>query len=142
VPIEGERYFLEKELPELNELDRRVWSLDQARRFAGTLRKLFALASEEPIAGTDGAVPMDLPSCPAGSELPRWPPSSTPEPNAPLIARGRPEAQVQAMPVVQVAALYSLEQYQRIRDERYKWMNVPYWPILQPRGRGDSFHRE
>ncbi len=44
--MEGERYLLEKELPELNELDRGAWSLDQARRFADTLqRKLFALAS-------------------------------------------------------------------------------------------------
>ena len=31
------------------------------------------------------------------------------------------------MPVIQVAALYSMEEYQRIRDESYKWMNVPYW---------------
>ena len=37
--MEGERYLLEKELPELNELDRGAWSLDQARRFADTLQQ-------------------------------------------------------------------------------------------------------
>ena len=46
-----------------------------------------------------------------------------PEARRALIARGRPEAQVEAMPVIQVAALYSMEEYQRIRDGSYKWMN-------------------
>jgi hypothetical protein len=44
-----------------------------------------------------------------------------------LIAQGRPEAQVEAMPVVQVAALYTLLEYQRLRDDSYKWLNLPYW---------------
>ena len=125
--LEGERYFLGKELPELNELDRGVWSLDQARRFAGTLRKLFALAAEEPIAGTDGALPVDFPELSRRIGIAAMAAKLYPEAERALIARGRPEAQVEAMPVVQVAALYSLEQYQRLLDERYKWMNVPYW---------------
>ena len=116
--MEGERYFLEKELPELNELDRGAWSLDQARRFADTLqRKLFALASEEPIPGTDVAVPMDLPDLSRRLGIAAMAAKLYPEAKRALIARGRPEAQVEAMPVVQVAALYSLEEYQRIRDE-------------------------
>ncbi len=44
-----------------------------------------------------------------------------------LIAEGRPEAEVEAMPVVQVASLYSFQEYYRFRDEYFKWMNVPYW---------------
>ncbi len=31
------------------------------------------------------------------------------------------------MPIIQVAALDTMEKYQRIRDDTYKWMNVPYW---------------
>ena len=50
-----------------------------------------------------------------------------PEARRALIAQGRPEAQVEAMPVVQVAALYTIQEYQRMRDDSYKWMNVPYW---------------
>ena len=82
--MEGERYLLEKELPELNELDRGVWSLDQARQFADALqRKLFA-------SHRGRADPWRLrrpadrpPTCPAGSASPRWPPRSTPRPSVP-----------------------------------------------------------
>ena len=60
--MEGERYVLEKELPELNDLDRGAWGLDQARQFADTLqRKLFDLASGEEIPGTVVALPIGLP---------------------------------------------------------------------------------
>ena len=126
--MEGERYLLEKELPELNDLDRGAWSLDQARQFADTLqRKLFDLASGEPIPGTDAALPIGLPDLSRRLGIAAMAAKIYPEAKRALIARGRPEAQVEAMPVIQVAALYSMEEYQRIRDDSYKWMNVPYW---------------
>jgi hypothetical protein len=50
-----------------------------------------------------------------------------PEAKRALIAEGRPPAEVEAMPVVQVAALYSIQEYRRLRDESYKWMYLPYW---------------
>jgi len=125
--MEGERHVLEKELPELNELDRRAWGLDQARQFADALRKLFALASEEPIRGSDGAVPMDLPDLSRRIGIAAMAAKIYPEARRALIARGRPEAQVEAMPVIQVAAIYTMQEYQRLRDDSYKWMNVPYW---------------
>ena len=126
--MEGERYLLEKELPELNELDRGAWSLDQARRFADTLqRKLFDLASGEEIPGTYVALPIGLPDLSRRLGIAAMAAKIYPEAKRALIARGRPEAQVEAMPVIQVAALYSMEEYQRIRDGSYKWMNVPYW---------------
>ena len=83
--MEGERYVLEKELPELNELDRGAWGLDQARRFADTLqRKLFDLASgEDDPRHLRRPADRTSPTCPAGSASPRWPPRSTPRPNAP-----------------------------------------------------------
>ena len=127
--MEGERYLLEKELPELNDLDRGAWSLDQARQFADTLqRKLFDLASGE----RDPRHlrrPADRPSrpVPRGFGIAAMAAKIYPEARRALIAQGRPEAQVEAMPVIQVAALYSLEEYRRIRDGSYKWMNVPYW---------------
>jgi len=127
-PMEGERYILEKELPELSELDRGPWSLDQARRFADDLqRKLFALASGELIPGNDGALPMDLPTTARRLGIAAMAAKIYPEAKRGLIASGRPEAQVEAMPVVQVAALYTILEYQRLRDNSYKWMNLPYW---------------
>ena len=45
-PLESERYLLEKELPELAELDRGVWSIDEAQRFADELQsKLFTMVN-------------------------------------------------------------------------------------------------
>ena len=126
--MEGERYLLEKELPELNELDRGAWSLDQARQFADTLqRKLFDLASGEEIPGTYVALPIGLPDLSRRLGIAAMAAKIYPEARRALIAQGRPEAQVEAMPVIQVAALYSMEEYRRIRDGSYKWMNVPYW---------------
>jgi hypothetical protein len=125
--MEGERYFLEKELPELNEVDRGVWSLDQARRAADTLRKLFALDSDEPIPGSDGAVTMDLPDLSRRIGIAAMVAKIYPEAERALIARGHSRAQIEAMPVIQVAALYTMQEYQRLRDDSYKWMNVPYW---------------
>jgi hypothetical protein len=126
--MEGERYVLEKELPELKDLDRGAWGLDQARQFTdGLQRKLSDLASGEEIPGTFVTLPIGLPDLSRRIRIAVMAAKLYPEARRDLIARGRPEAQVEAMPVIQVAALYSLEEYQRIRDGSYKWMNVPYW---------------
>jgi hypothetical protein len=140
--MEGERYVLEKELPELNELDRGVWGLDQARRFADSLRKLVALASDEPVPGTDGAAPMDLPDLSRRMGIATMAAKIYPDAKRALIARGRPEAQVEAMPVVQVAALYTVQEYQRLRDDSYKWMNVPYWQSYNGMDQANHFTAE
>jgi hypothetical protein len=125
--LEGERYLLERELPELSELDRGTWSLDQARRLADTLQlKLSNFGSGAPSHGGDTA-PLDLHDLSRRIGIAAMAAKIYPEAKLALIARGRPAAQVEAMPVIQVAALYSLEEYQRIRDDRDKWMNVPYW---------------
>jgi hypothetical protein len=139
--MEGERYVLEKELPEINDVDRGAWGLDQARQFADTLqRKRFSPASGEEIPGIFVALPIGLPDLSPRIRIAVIAARMYPEARRALIARGRTEAQVEAMPVIQVAALYSLEEYQRIRDGSYKWTNVPYWqsynqidrPILSP----------
>jgi hypothetical protein len=139
-PMEGERYLLEKELPELSELDRGAWSLDQARRFADTLeRKLFALVLEKPIPASDGAMPMGLPDLSRRLGIAAMAAKIYPEAKRALIARGRPEAQVEAMPIIQVAALYTMQEYQRLRDDSFKWMNVPYWQSYNRMEQADRF---
>jgi hypothetical protein len=65
-----------------------------------------------------------------------------PEAKRALIARGRPEAQVEAMPVIQVAALYTMQEYQRLRDDSYKWMNVPYWQSYNRMDQANHFSAE
>jgi hypothetical protein len=126
--MDGERHVLEKELPYLNDLERGAWGLDQARQFTDTLqRKLFDLASGQEIPGTYIALPIGLPDLSRRLGIAAMAAKIYPEAKRTLIARGRTEAQVEAMPVTQVAALYSMEEYQRIRDGSYKWVNVPYW---------------
>lgn len=127
-PMEGERYMLEKELPGLDELDRGVWSVDEARRFVGELqRKLFALVANKPIPRDPVAGAGGLPDLGGRLRIAAMAAKVYPEARRALIARGRPEAQVDAMPVVQVAVLYSFQEYRRTRDDTHKWLNLPYW---------------
>lgn len=44
-----------------------------------------------------------------------------------LLTRGYTPEQVEAMPVHQVAAIYSLAAYERLADDLFKWFFVPYW---------------
>jgi hypothetical protein len=126
----GERYLLERELPELNELDTGPWSLDQAQKFADELqRKLFSMTSGEPIPGTNGAIPPDMPSVARRFGIAAMAAKIYPKARRELIAQGRPEAEVDAMPSIQAAALYVIQEYQKVRDDTYKWMNVPYWQV-------------
>jgi hypothetical protein len=116
-PMAGERDILEKEIPGLLDLEQGVWGLDRARTFADELqRKLFSFDTGR-TEGNDsqrlGIAAMTL--------------KIYPEARRGLIAQGQPEAEVDAMPVVQVAALYSYREYRRILDEAYKWFQVPAW---------------
>jgi hypothetical protein len=43
-----------------------------------------------------------------------------------LIARGHGAAEVEAMPVPKVVMLYTMAHYEELRDETFKWLNVPY----------------
>ena len=43
-----------------------------------------------------------------------------------LIARGRSPAEVEAMPVPQVILLYTVQNYDEIRDDMFKWLALPY----------------
>lgn len=127
-PMEGERYILEKELPGLDELGRGVWSADEARRFAGEMqRKLFPLVADVPIPRDAVAGAGGMPELGRRLSIAAMAAKVYPEARRALVARGRPEAQVEAMPVVQVALLYSFQEYQRTRDGIHKWLNLPYW---------------
>ena len=126
--MEGERHVLERELPELNDLDRGAWSLDQARQFTdGLRRKLMDRAPGEEVPGLLVTRPISPPDLSRRIRIAAMAARLYPSARRALIARGRPEVQVEAMPVIQVAALYSMEEYRRIRDESYKWMTIPYW---------------
>src|SRR5262249_51798762 len=47
-----------------------------------------------------------------------------------LLASGRTAREVEAMPRLQVVAVYYLEEYDRARDEILQWLAVPAWQGL------------
>lgn len=135
--LTGERYLLERELPGLDELDRGPWSLDQARKFADDMqRKLVAIVQGGSIQESSSANP-DLPSMTRRLGIAAMAAKIYPEARRALIAGGRPEAEVDAMPVIQVASLVVSREYQRLRDDTYKWLNIPYWQSFNKIDRSD-----
>ncbi len=122
---EGERHTLEREIPELKVLDDHVWSDDEARRFADTLqRKLDSfMGSQGPIA--PGAEET-LSSFERRFRIAAMAARLYPQASRALIAEGWPETKVKAMPVLQVVCLHTYREYGKLRDDMYKWLNVPY----------------
>jgi hypothetical protein len=121
--LEGEMTMLDRELPGLAKLDDGVWSVDQARRFAESLQAkigLFNGPSRE-----DAAFARRLGVAAMALKI-------YPEAKAALLAQGKPPAEVEAMPVVQVAALHAYGTYQRLRDDRFKWLGLPYAQSFAP----------
>ncbi len=47
-----------------------------------------------------------------------------------LREQGKTPAQIQAMPPLQAVVLYSVFQYDQLRDNLYKWAYLPYWQAL------------
>ncbi len=115
--LEGELTAVDRELPELTTLDDGVWSQDQARRFVDNLQRKIAEVGGRSSAGNAFLGRLGV----AAMALKLYP-----EARAALIAEGKPAAEVEAMPVVQVAALHTFGMYQRLRDDRFKWLGLPY----------------
>ncbi|MFO0954802.1 MAG: hypothetical protein U0835_27300 [Isosphaeraceae bacterium] len=126
-PLEGERYILERELPALGGIERGVWSTDEVRRFADEFqRKVFPNLAGEPIPGF-GTVPRSVPEFGGKLTLALMAARVYPQARRALVDGGMPESRADELPVIQAAALYSYQEFRRVRDESYKWLNVPYW---------------
>ncbi len=124
---EGERFDLEREVPQLRELGTVPWSLEKARIFTQELQyKLFRIAgvtATSPSAAGSGAVRdwsynLGLAALVA---------QAYPEAKRALIAQGLSASRVEAMPAVQVTALRTMQAYGQVRDDIFKWVNLPYY---------------
>jgi hypothetical protein len=138
--IEGERYFLERELPELGEADGPAWSTEKARQFGDeTFRKLRNFTNElrwiAPAGEKAGAGAPRLQDLSSRLALAGIVARVYPEAKRALIAEGRPAASVEAMPTLQVVLIHTLGEYHKFRDDVFKWAAFPYW---QAKGRADS----
>jgi len=130
--MEGEKYLLESEIPELAKLDGKPWSLEETRGFARALeQKIFDLDSGG-FRGEDRSAAAALRQLGLAAICAKI----YPQARQVLIDQGRSAADVDAMPITQASSLYSYLEYQRRRDESFKWLSVPYW---QSYNRPDSW---
>jgi hypothetical protein len=129
---EGERELLERELPELREVDGLAWSTEKARRFGdelfdklkGFVGNMYLITSAE-LRGITGAPRLkDLSSRLAMSAMVA---RVYPEAKRALIAEGRNLASVEAMPTLQVVLIHTMREYDQFRDDIFKWVAFPYW---------------
>jgi hypothetical protein len=122
---DGERFIIERELPELKNLEDHVWSDDEAHHFADALqRKLDTFSSEQ--SPTDPTAKEDLQSFERRFRIAAMASRLYPEASRALISKGWPEEKVKAMPIIQVACLHTYLEYKELRDDIYKWLNVPF----------------
>ncbi len=121
--FESERFLLENEIPSLRELDGPPWSVAKAREFSAELqRKLFHLA--EIADGSDGSGFRDWKFKMGMAALVL---QAYPEAKRALVAQGRSAEQVEAMPAVQVAVLHTFREYEKYRDDFFKWTSLPFY---------------
>jgi hypothetical protein len=126
--LEGERFLLERQFPQLLELDGLSWSVEKARDFSTNFEAEFYR-----ISGMQYKVPARPGSPAKNMSLGDWAMKPAlimqayPEAKRALIAQGRPAAVVEAIPTVQVVALYTFQSYQAFRDDVFKWAGLPYY---------------
>jgi hypothetical protein len=129
--LAGEDHLLERQIPKLTELEKGIWTLEQARTFSqeireelGTLTGLWGRSSSgggvHRIADWGNQVAFTAMMARAYPEAKRF-----------LIAQGMPPAEVEAMPIIQVVAIHSYRLYQQYRDEIFKWAGLPFFEAVK-----------
>jgi len=116
-PLQGEKLWLFGTFPELREVDNPHLSPQQLERLqaiaAGLAKEQFDSANPPPDALTRLAV--------IG-----WVAKAYPAAKQALIATGRKPEEVEALPAVQVVLIESVRDFERRRDDMFKWTALPY----------------
>jgi hypothetical protein len=111
--FEGEQYLLYLTFPELQDLDKKVLSREEADQL---LAKVIGLFKMEGFGGDKAKIPSKKET----NEV------IYPRAKQYLIDHGRSAAEVEALPKAQVVLLASMRVYDEIRDEVLKWAFLPY----------------
>jgi hypothetical protein len=120
-PLQGEKLLLPAEFVDLKAIETEPLSPQAQRRILKRLDFLRGVTGSDPRSASEkrlGFLPFALKAYPGAKRA--------------LIALGRKAADVEAMPVLQVILIDALQQYRRLRDDVFKWVNVPY-PQARPR---------
>ena len=116
-----------RSFPQLKNLDTAPWSIDQARAFSDDFqRKMAMLTGDWPRSSSSSSQP-EMKDLGAHLLFTAMVARAYPEAKRQLIAQGRPAAEVEAMPSIQVVALHSYRLYEQARDDIFKWTGLPYW---------------
>jgi hypothetical protein len=115
--MQGEQVFLEAEIPLLKDLTTARLGPEQQKELGEQVMRAQRNLEGGPRASTvaDDAVMAML-----AVKL-------YPEAKRALIAQGWKQADVEALPVIQVVLIRTLQQYQNLRDDLFKWVTLPYW---------------
>lgn len=112
--IEAEMDALYLMLPELRDLDDTSRSADQWRELLHRFWQKVARGSDlsDMAARPEALTVLSIAGYPMAKQA--------------LIQRGRSPEVVEAMPVPQVILIYTLETYEELRDDLFKWFYIPY----------------
>src|SRR4029077_18032724 len=124
---EGEQYVLEREFPRLRTLENGPWTLENARSFTDDLEKKMAMITGDWSRVSSSMAQPQMKDLGQHLVFTALVARAYPEAKRRLLALGRPAAEVEALPAIQVVSLYSYKLYQEARDDIFKWTGQPYW---------------
>jgi hypothetical protein len=124
---EVERYVLEREMPQLRNLESGPWTLENARSFADELERKMALMTNDWSRVSSNLAQPDMKDLAQHLVFMALVARAYPEAKRRLMALGKSAAEVESMPAIQVVALHSYKLYQEARDDIFKWAGLPYW---------------
>jgi hypothetical protein len=115
--MQAEKIVLHATVPLLRDINKAPWTAQQQAAIFDQLfneRRWSGDSSDSRSAGDFGSTALGLMKF-------------YPEAKRALIAQGRKPDEIEAMPVVQVVLIRSLQQYEDLRDDLFKWVPLPYW---------------
>jgi hypothetical protein len=117
-----ENAFLFQMFPVLRDLDRRTLSPREAEELEKVLERVVGWADDSNKEGgnKEGNARRQQAMRAALKKV-------SPEARQFLLGQGRTAQQVDALPVAQAVAVYSLHRYRQLSEDLIKWLYVPYW---------------
>ncbi len=120
-PLQGEKMLIYTELPELRQVDTRL-SAQQRQKLQEEVLHLIALAQDRP--------PPKGENWEGKLELTALVSKQYADAKRALIGHGRKAEDVERMSALQVVMIQGLEQSEQLRDDLFKWFQLPYWQAL------------
>ncbi len=130
--LRGELGLLERSLFDRVDLEGPAWSPAEARRFSEDLMsRMLQVFKDSGVSLNTPLMVMFRTAETRRAGLALMAARVYPEGRRSLLAHGRTAAEVDAMPVAQVAFLHTLREFQRQYEARVRWLRLPFWQGLE-----------